>query len=164
MADTFDAALDDAHVASTCVPQEIQGAANGRQVTAEVVESGPIGMRLRALTIARQDGNDPAVANDSVADDSAESSRQTAERLVDRITYLAEPLGILEFDPEGDVVQIRSTPPDSQGGQPEYYELEVAPDRQTMARFRGGTGPREQIPFDLTRHSLRRLVRDMTGE
>jgi hypothetical protein len=159
MADTFDAALDDAHVDSTSVSQEIQGTANGHEVTAEVVESGPIGMRVRALTITRPDGNDHAVA-----DDSPESSRQTAERLVDRITYLEEPLGILECDPEGDVVQIRSTPPNSQGGRSEYYELEVGSNRQTLARFRGGTGPREQIPFDLTRHSLRRIVRDMTGD
>lgn len=155
MADTFTAALDDAHVASTDGAQEIQGTANGREVTADVVESGPIGMRVRELTVARQD--------DSATADVVESSRQTAEQLVDRITYLEEPLALLEFDPDRDVAQIRSTPPENLNGHPEYYELEVAPDRQTLARFRGGSGPREQIPFDVTRHSLRRLVQDMTA-
>lgn len=155
MTDSFDKALDGVQVQSGN-PQTVSGTANGRSVTAEVIESGPIGMRVREINVHR-------IPDSTAVDEAGPCSRQTAQKLVDQITYLEEPLGILEYDAASDTVQIRSTPPDQRNGSPEYYELQVQAESQTLSRFRGSAGPREQIPFDLTKQSLRRLVRDMTN-
>ena len=54
---------------------------------------------------------------------SAEELKRLGETLASRLTYLLEPIGAVEFDPEGCVVQLRSIPPHKDDDKSSYYEL-----------------------------------------
>ena len=97
------------------------------------------------------------------------SSSQSAERLRDKctelsakLTYLLEPLQIIECDEELSTVQMRSNPPQADQQARRYYELTATPSRLALCRFekRPGHG-REQINCVFTHEVVMRLVKDL---
>ncbi len=89
-----------------------------------------------------------------------------AERLSDRITYLMENIGPLEFDPDGKKVLIRSTPPDKSDDETRFYEvlLQTNPSGSfSLRRFKSSNGQpgRQPVDIQVTHEVLSKLVSDL---
>lgn len=92
--------------------------------------------------------------------------QQWATDLSQRITYLLENLGPLEFDPQAGEVLIRSNPPGKLTNGSQYYEIilsSVGNGTFSLKRFRSiqGTPGRDHVPIRLTHEVLLRLVDDL---
>jgi hypothetical protein len=97
---------------------------------------------------------------------SSDALRAWGERLAARVTYLLEPLKVLEIEPQGGEVQIRSHSPTPRADQHGFYEVRLH--RQGtlfMVRyvFDEVTRRRRQTPCQLTREVLERLADDIVG-
>jgi hypothetical protein len=91
-----------------------------------------------------------------------------ADDLSQRITYLLENLGPLEFDPTTQQVLIRSKSPDQRTGGAKYYEILLQ--CQSAGRFflrRYYSDPaqtgRNQVDLHLTHETLLKLVDDLVA-
>ncbi len=87
---------------------------------------------------------------------------QLAQMLAQRICYLLEPLRVLECDQQQGAAQVRSWPPYQQQRSRFYYELWVRRGGELeLVRWEAPQGqPRRQVPFQLTREVLLRVVGD----
>jgi len=118
-----------------------------------VRESGPVGAAFDQLTYAtttRSDWDTPALT-------------RWAHALTQRITYLMEPLRILEIDTEDRHIELRSPQPTQrQGGRFYYQALLDHSGLLTLKRFRFDEADRkrDQVPMQLTRETLERLMED----
>ncbi len=94
---------------------------------------------------------------------SAEQLRATCSELSAKLTYLLEPLQIIECDEELSTVQMRSNPPQADQQARRYYELTATPSHLALRRFekRPGQG-REQIESVFTHEVAIRLVKDLS--
>ncbi|MFQ5854799.1 MAG: hypothetical protein ACE5LU_04030 [Anaerolineae bacterium] len=122
-------------------------------VEAEVIAYDSLGVALHGLTVWG-DGREASL----------EALAQTISR---RVTYLWEPLALIERDLEREQVQMRSAPPLIEDKTVEYYEAmltrqEGSP-RIHMARYRQQNGQtrRVRVPITLTHQVFRRLVDDL---
>ena len=86
-----------------------------------------------------------------------------ASKLAAKLTYLLEPLRILEIDDQARVVQMRSVPPSRQGNLRSYYEVQVREGGAVaLRRFEAERGkPRRQVAAHVTREVFRRLADDL---
>jgi hypothetical protein len=91
--------------------------------------------------------------------------KQVADRLSARLTYLLEPIRILEADAEQCVVQLRSSPPDREAEAAFYYELLVRADGTlSLTRYAKHPGtPRQVTPAQVTHEVLLKLVADLAA-
>lgn len=94
--------------------------------------------------------------------------KKWAEDLSQRITYLLENLGPLEFDPATQQILIRSKSPDLRTGGAKYYEILLQ--CQSAGRFylrRYYSDPvqsgRDQVALQLTHETLLKLVDDLAA-
>ena len=94
--------------------------------------------------------------------------KKWAEDLSQRITYLLENLGPLEFDPITQQVLIRSKSPDQRTGGARYYEILLQ--CQSSGRFflrRYYSNPaqagRDQVDLQMTHETLLKLVDDLVA-
>ncbi|GIX03444.1 MAG: hypothetical protein KatS3mg113_0450 [Planctomycetaceae bacterium] len=93
--------------------------------------------------------------------------KRWAQGLCQRITYLLEPLGPLEYDAQGTQVLIRSQPPDqTPQGQRKYYEVllsALGAGRFSLRRYEAQSGVpgRQPVPLRLTHEQLAKLVNDL---
>jgi hypothetical protein len=101
---------------------------------------------------------------------SLDTLKQWAGGLCQRITYLLEQLGPLEFDAQQNQVLIRSTPPDAatSPGQTKYYEVLLSSHgggKFSLRRFQAdhGTPGRTPVPIRVTHEQLAKLVNDLVG-
>ena len=93
-----------------------------------------------------------------------ERLKKIGEDLTRRVTYLLEPIAIIEIDAEGVTVQLRSSPPSQDGGVTTYYELALNRDGLTLRRYQSQAGqPRQAVPAHFTHEALRRLARDVSA-
>lgn len=93
-----------------------------------------------------------------------EDLKTRAEQICRRVTYLLEPIGLLELDPESQVVLVRSTPPAKNGAETAYYELRIsAPSNLTLRRYTrsGHDGAPQFCDIQVTREALLKLVDDL---
>ncbi|AMV39142.1 hypothetical protein [Planctomyces sp. SH-PL62] len=86
------------------------------------------------------------------------------ETLSKRLTYLMEPLKVLEIDGGGGIVQLRSETPTARGDVRSYYEIRL--DRGGTCRVERYTidpsqGRRRRTPCHLTREVVERLADDL---
>jgi len=105
-------------------------------------------------------------ATTSRPDWSSEALKSWGDRLASRITYLMEPLKVVETDAQGGEVQIRSQRPTPRDEHRSYYELRLF--RQGTLRmqryvFDQETRERRQTPCQLTREVLERLADDIAA-
>jgi hypothetical protein len=79
-----------------------------------------------------------------------------------RLTYLLEPVGVVELDHAKCVVQMRSNPPQKDDDGTHYYELFVRKGGSiSLCRYQAQTGaPRQLVPAILTQEVLVRLAGD----
>ena len=93
--------------------------------------------------------------------------KKWANDLCQRVTYLLENLGPLEYDAHGNEILIRSTPPDkSLAGTTNYYEVMLTSQgagRFSLRRYRYDSvnQARVAVPLKLTHEQLSKLVNDL---
>jgi hypothetical protein len=97
---------------------------------------------------------------------SSDALKEWGTRLAGRVTYLMEPLKVVEVDADGGEVQIRSQSPTPRAEQRGYYEIRLF--RQgtlRMVRFAldEATRQRRPTPCQLTREVLERLADDIAA-
>jgi hypothetical protein len=96
----------------------------------------------------------------------SDSLRSWGERLAGRITYLLEPLSVLEVDSAGEEVQVRSQTPTTRAERRGYYEIrlfKLGMLRMERFAFDEQTRQRRSIPCQLTREVLERLADDLAA-
>lgn len=123
----------------------------GDRGTAEVdmVSAGPIGVRVRGLTLPRRTG---------------ESAVDTCHRIARSTRNLPERLTVVEADTRLDGGVLRSDPSDQFDPQ-EFTEVRVDPDAVRVRRLRADaqTGERRRASWDATREQLARLLGEIQG-
>lgn len=92
--------------------------------------------------------------------------KKWAAALCQRVTYLLENIGPLEFSPDSGEVLIRSTPPDQQTGGTQFYEVILQSHSQgnfSLKRYRSekGTPGRDPVDIQATHQVLNKLVDDL---
>jgi hypothetical protein len=90
---------------------------------------------------------------------------ERSQTVASRITGLMEPLRVVEVDAPAAVAQLRSLAPATVGDGRAYYELLLETSgRATLHRYVGKwDGPRQTIPFTLTREALAKLIVDLAS-
>ncbi len=134
-------------------PVKVRATAGREQAVVELVELDRLGASVHRVTVAS-----PALATVEL-----ESLRRLGDHLAQQLCYLLEPLRVIECDPEGRTVQMRSAQPHRQGQDRYFYELWLRRGGE-LELLRWHTEPaagiKEQVPMQLTREILLRLVGD----
>jgi hypothetical protein len=105
-------------------------------------------------------------ANTSRPEWDSKALQDWGERLANRVTYLMEPLKVIEVDAEGGEVQLRSQGPTSRAQQRGYYEVRLFKQgtlRMERYAFDDATRRRHRAPCQLTREVLERLADDIAA-
>ncbi len=133
-------------------PRQMEVAEGSQSLMIEIAAWDGLGCEFDLLTVS-----DPRLATASVSD-----LHKLGEQLARRLTYLLEPIHLIEVDAEQGA-QLRSSPPEKTAAAIHYYEL--CADRRGLAlqRFQSSPGgPRTTIPAQVTRQVLWRLVGDLS--
>lgn len=91
---------------------------------------------------------------------------QWARQVVLRVTYLLEPLAVLELDPAVQRVLVRSRPPVRNPDRTLYYEAVVqAPGEICLRRYAVllATATRQGVPLQMTHETFVKLVDDIAA-
>lgn len=97
---------------------------------------------------------------------SSDALRAWGERLAGRVTYLLEPLKVIEIDAQGGEVQIRSQSPTPRAEQRGFYEVRLYKQGLLLMQrfvFDDATRQRRQTACQLTREVLERLADDIAA-
>jgi len=132
------------------------------------IEEGPhrLALNLTALDSVGVAFDSLEFAISSRAEWSPDALRAWGERLAGRVTYLMEPLKVLEVDAAGGGGPIRSQSPTARGEQRSFYEVRIFKQgtlRMERSTFDDVSRRRRQIPCHLTREVLERLADDIVG-
>jgi hypothetical protein len=132
------------------------------------VDDGPhrVTLHLTALDTVGLAFSSLEFATSSRTEWTSEALNEWGTRLSGRITYLMEPLKVLEIDAGGGEVQLRSQSPTARDAERGYYEMRLF--RQGMLRMQrftydGATRQRRESPCQLTREVLERLADDIAA-
>jgi len=96
---------------------------------------------------------------------SLEQLRTISQSLTSKLTYLLEPIGLVEADADRCAVQLRSSPPQKGEDGTSYYELLVRRGGDiSLSRYGKKPGQMRQIvPAQVTREVLGRLADDFVA-
>lgn len=122
-------------------------------ITLDVTLAGPIGFSALGLEF-RADGPERTI----------NELKDWADRVAARVTYLMEPLRVVEIDPVGVEVELRSAAPSVRKGVRAFYEVRLRrAGTLNIARvvFDDVTRTRRDEPFQMTREVLERLTDDL---
>jgi len=125
-------------------------------VTLDLTSASPAGVAFHRLDFAVE----------GAAERSIDELTDWGNRLAARLTYLMETLVVLETDPLGGEVELRSRTPTPRGGKRSYYELRLRRNVSlslVRVAYDESTRRRETIPCQLTREALERLVDDLVA-
>jgi hypothetical protein len=91
-----------------------------------------------------------------------ERLKDISQKLTEKLTYLLEPIGLVEADADRCSIQLRSSPPKKGEDETSYYELMVRRGGDvTLSRYSKKSGQLRQIvPANVTREVLVRLADD----
>lgn len=92
--------------------------------------------------------------------------RAWGDRLAARLTYLMEPLIVLEVDGEAGSAELRSQAPTTRGEVRSFYEVRLGRDRSLQLRRTGfdtATRRRRATPCQLTGEMVARLADDLVA-
>jgi len=94
-----------------------------------------------------------------------ERLKEISQALTEKLTYLLEPIGLVEADADRCSIQLRSSPPKKGEDETSYYELMVRRGGDiTLSRYSKKSGQLRQIvPANVTREVLVRLADDFIG-
>jgi len=130
----------------------LQADADAGRIEADLVAVDAIGCSFQTL----------AYSTDKLAGVDLERLRSISETLTAKLTYLLEPIGLIEADTDRCSVQLRSNPPQKGEDETSYYELMVRRGGDiTLSRYSKKAGQLRQIvPAHVTREVLGRLADD----
>jgi hypothetical protein len=143
---SFDKPLDDALDAHGTGAGQVAVQAGGSTAEVDVVEAGPIGIRVRGVRIHRGRGADVETE---------------ASALPERLRSLPERVTPIEVDKRLGGAVLRSEPGEMRDRK--FFQVDVQGDHDTeIRRFRPvAGGGREQVDFDLTRDQLGRILDEL---
>jgi hypothetical protein len=142
---TLAAAIDEAIQQGATGTVEADAAAGTASV--DVVEAGPIGVKVDAVRVRRDGEVDVA---------------EEAEALAERLHALGERVRPVEVEPRLGGATLRTCPEDMR--RREFYQVDVTPGESEVRRYRVREGGREKVDWAMTREQLRRLVDELGGE
>ncbi len=126
-------------------------------ITAQVIASQPFGCALEEIELQ---------AN-HLTNASMDVLKKWANALCQKVTYLLESLGPLEFDQDGQEVLIRSIPPSSLTSAKRYYEIRLTTlgqGRFVLGRYEAVPGQsRSRQPLELGIEQIVRLGNDLVA-
>ena len=144
----------------TIAPDAVTSWAEAREgrhaLSLHVTANGPVGLAFDALSFATEDA--PEL--------SAEALRAWADRLAARVTYLMEPLVVVELDPVAGVAELRSNAPTARGDLKSYYEIRLHNSGAlglSRVVFDESSRRRHSADCQLTREVLERLADDLVA-
>lgn len=125
-------------------------------------ESGRVEADLLAVDAIGCAFHTLGLSTDKLANASLENLRTLSASLTSKLTYLLEPIGVVEADADRCSVQLRSNPPQKSDDATSYYELMVRRGGDiTLSRYSKRPGQLRQIvPAQVTREVLGRLADD----
>jgi hypothetical protein len=97
---------------------------------------------------------------------SPQALKDWADRLTKRVTYLMEPLKVIEIDAAGGEVQVRSQSPTPRIDERGYYEMRLFRNgslRLERFAYDDASRQRRAVPCQLTREVLERLADDVAA-
>ncbi len=149
------AAVDD-HITSGPANGAVRAEDGPHRLTLDLLQASPVGVEIQGLEFAVNDRPDWSL----------DALKAWGDRLAARVTYLMEPLVILEADPVGGEVELRSKTPTTRDGRRAYYEARL--DRNGTLRlfrvtFDETDRTRRTTPYQLTREVLERLTDDLVA-
>jgi hypothetical protein len=132
----------------------------GHRLAVHLTASGPVGLAFDSLELSATP-REGAGAGWSPA-----ALKAWGERIAARVSYLMEPLVVLEQDALAGEVAIRSHAPTARGDLRAFYEIRIAPGGTLhLARLGFDEASRRRRPVDcmMTREVLERLVDDIVA-
>ena len=140
------------HFTSPATTQQVTFSADNVEVCVQLAALDSLACEFEEITFhARQPS--ASVSHDELL--------ATAARLVERLTYLYEPLAVIEADQAANVIQLRSVVPTQEETGQWYFELLVKRDIVSLRRYAGRSGHRTVEPAQVTRQVLHRLISDI---
>lgn len=123
---------------------------DGLSVRAQFSNIDSMSSSLAQLTI----GFDSAIPNENL--------RERCDALSAQLTYLLEPVVVVECDADLATVQMRSNPPQTEDETRRYYELTATTSTLNLCRYQKQPGEsRVQIDSVLTNEVVVRLINDL---
>jgi hypothetical protein len=126
------------------------------QLTLHLTAASTVGIAFDALDFAET----------GKPDRSTDALKAWGDRLAARLTYLMEPLIVLEVDALGGEVELRSQAPSARDTLRTYYEVHLRREgtlRLRRVAFDTATRRRTTVPCQLTREALERLTDDLVA-
>lgn len=148
------AALDDLKAETGGTPCLISAEDGPHRVSMRIRQANPIAAEADELVF------------ETCSTRSLDDLNAWADRLATRVTYLLEPLALLESDAAGTVVELRSRKPAVRPGVRSYDQVRLDDSgRLSLTRhaFQEADRTRRQTPFTLSREVLERLVDDLVA-
>jgi hypothetical protein len=139
---------------AAALPCEITVEDAGHRLVLHLTASGPVGLAFGSLEFTA--GGRPAWTSDAL--------KAWGDRIAARVTYLMEPLVVLEQDALAGEVALRSHAPTSRGERRSFYEIRIDPAGTLhLARLAFDEASRRRHPVDcmMTREVLERLIDDI---
>ena len=141
------------------LPFQVSAEDGGHRISIDLTATGPVGLAFDALDFSADDATPPAVR-------STAALRAWADRLAARVTYLMEPLVVIELDPVAGEAELRSQSPTARGELKTYYEVRLNKSgalRLSRVVFDAATRRRRPAPCQLTREVIERLTDDLVA-
>lgn len=145
------AAVDSSH---SDAAYEIAAEQDGRSVSLAIRTSDAVGIAFDSLVFRC----------DRYRNADSQILAAWGDRIKSQVTYLLEPLTVIEVDTLGGEVELRSKTPTTRDGRRGYYEIRI--DRAgslKLCRFAydDTAKSRVQVPCNLTREVVERLIDDL---
>ncbi|MBX6312008.1 MAG: hypothetical protein IRY99_03675 [Isosphaeraceae bacterium] len=150
------AALEGLPAASLSSPTPITAEDGPHRLTLSVLRSGPVGFEADSLEFATS----------ARPEWSLDDLKAWGDRLAARVTYLMEPLKIIEADPLGVEVELRSQAPTARHDRRSYYEVRLGRSgtlRLHRVAFHESDRRCLAVPFQMTCEVLERLADDLVA-
>ncbi len=126
------------------------------RIALNLTAEGAVGLAFDGLDYARS--GHPGLTTEGL--------RGWSDRLAARLTYLMEPLVVLEVDAEAGEAELRSQSPTPRGDRRSYYEVRLRREGSLHLRrvgFDDQTRRRLPVPCQMTREVLERLADDLVA-
>jgi hypothetical protein len=138
------------------LPARIEAQAASSRLALNLTTHGAVGLAF--------DGLDYAIADH--VELSSEDLRGWGDRLAARLTYLMEPLVVLEVDAQAGEAELRSKSPTPKGERRSFYEVRLRRDASLhfqRVAFDDSTRLRQIVPCQMTVEVLERLADDLVA-
>jgi hypothetical protein len=137
-------------------PHAVSAEEGPHRLSLQLLANAPVGVSFDALDFAVTGRPEWPV----------DALRAWGERLTSRVTYLMEPLVVLEVDPSGGEVSLRSKNPTPRDGLRAYYEVRLSRSgtlRLARVVFDEEARRRRPAPCQMSREVLERLADDLVA-